>query len=499
MPIVYRVASLAAFTLPLAVYVASLTPGVGFWDTAEMQTVPYIFGIAHPPGFPAFVMLGFVFSHVFVLGNVAWRLSLMSAIAMAGASWFVFRTTEDEGVHPLLACISAWIFAFGAVVWTRATRAEIHALAMLFIATTVWSALRARTTGEKRFIYACALSLGLAAATHPVMVWIVPGILIVLAPALVRGGWRIMVAAAALGFAPLSLYLYMPLRSMMVTAQRVDPTLGLGLPPGQAFWDYGDTENLHKFVLQLTGAEFPKHDALIAILKVWLYPAFAGDFVVKASAECGVLAVILAVIGAVALFARDHIKGLGLMLVTLAGIPFALSYVVEIDYDRYLLTAYWGMAVFAGIGAQAVVARVPAGLRERTAPALLAVVLLIWAGYGITQNRDIFDQRNDTSAQQFVDQTIGQTPPRAVISAPWVFATPLAYAAYVERRLDGRIVVSAQSEDAGYLAGWARRRPVFVMFYETGPQPVPHAHLVFAGGTADGPRLYRIVPDANGR
>ncbi|HET6275000.1 MAG TPA: hypothetical protein VFE16_03575 [Candidatus Cybelea sp.] len=45
-----RVAVCAAFVIPLALYVLSLDPDVGFWDTGEMNTVPYILGLAHPTG-----------------------------------------------------------------------------------------------------------------------------------------------------------------------------------------------------------------------------------------------------------------------------------------------------------------------------------------------------------------------------------------------------------------------------------------------------------------
>ena len=37
-------------------------PGVGFWDTAEFQTIPPILGTAHPTGYPTYVILGWLAS-----------------------------------------------------------------------------------------------------------------------------------------------------------------------------------------------------------------------------------------------------------------------------------------------------------------------------------------------------------------------------------------------------------------------------------------------------
>ncbi len=72
----------AVICVPLVLYIYSLSPFVQFSDAGEMQTVPYILGIAHPVGSPLFTMIGFLFSHFIPIGTVAWRISLMCAIAM---------------------------------------------------------------------------------------------------------------------------------------------------------------------------------------------------------------------------------------------------------------------------------------------------------------------------------------------------------------------------------------------------------------------------------
>ena len=38
----------------------ALLPGLGFWDTAELQTVAPVLGTAHPTGFPTYVLLGWL-------------------------------------------------------------------------------------------------------------------------------------------------------------------------------------------------------------------------------------------------------------------------------------------------------------------------------------------------------------------------------------------------------------------------------------------------------
>ena len=54
------VAPVLVGVLATAMGVWRLMPGVGYWDTAEFQTVPAILGTAHPTGYPTYVLLGWL-------------------------------------------------------------------------------------------------------------------------------------------------------------------------------------------------------------------------------------------------------------------------------------------------------------------------------------------------------------------------------------------------------------------------------------------------------
>ncbi len=90
-----RTCGALAFAAPLALYVASAYRDVTYWDVGEMDTVPYILGIAHPPGLPLYTLLGWAFAHAVPFGSVAFRMSFLSALAMSVAAWFVFSIVVD--------------------------------------------------------------------------------------------------------------------------------------------------------------------------------------------------------------------------------------------------------------------------------------------------------------------------------------------------------------------------------------------------------------------
>jgi hypothetical protein len=67
----------------LALYTATLLPGIGAGDTAELQRVAPTLGLAHPTGYPLYTLLGWLWSHLPIGGTPAWRMNMFSATAAA--------------------------------------------------------------------------------------------------------------------------------------------------------------------------------------------------------------------------------------------------------------------------------------------------------------------------------------------------------------------------------------------------------------------------------
>ena len=71
-------AGIAAFAL----YLRTLAPTVLGFDSGEFQFVVPTLGLAHPTGYPLYLLLGKLFTALPV-GDVAYRVNLFSAVAMA--------------------------------------------------------------------------------------------------------------------------------------------------------------------------------------------------------------------------------------------------------------------------------------------------------------------------------------------------------------------------------------------------------------------------------
>jgi transmembrane protein TMEM260 (protein O-mannosyltransferase) len=156
----------------LAVYVATLAPGVTFWDAGEFIAAAHVLGIPHPPGTPLYVALAHVWSQALggVMG-VARAINLFSAVCTtaAGASmaWLIARRSRTAP--------GAWAGVVGAIaaglmtsVWSNATETEVYSLALLHSVALLAAAAMAGEGGQRdeRWMMLTAYLIALAPAVH---------------------------------------------------------------------------------------------------------------------------------------------------------------------------------------------------------------------------------------------------------------------------------------------------------------------------------------------
>ncbi|MFH1277940.1 MAG: DUF2723 domain-containing protein [Candidatus Eisenbacteria bacterium] len=164
-----------------ALYLLTLCPTVYVGDSGELITAASVLGIAHPPGYPLYVLLGRLFS-LFPFGSVALRVNLMSSFFGAGAAVLLYRyvrlllaRSAPEGERrPFAEGVAALtvVLLFGAArtVWGESVKAEVYSLHLFAVAAILLVAESGRRGSLTFFL------LGLAAANHPTALLLVPGL-----------------------------------------------------------------------------------------------------------------------------------------------------------------------------------------------------------------------------------------------------------------------------------------------------------------------------------
>jgi hypothetical protein len=124
----------------VALYASTLAPSVLPADSGEFQLVSAVLGIAHPPGYPLYTLLGHLAAQV-PLGEVAARVNALSALCGALTVAVVARSVRRGTQSRAAALLSASALGLSATFWAQSTTANIRSLTALLTALSVESLL----------------------------------------------------------------------------------------------------------------------------------------------------------------------------------------------------------------------------------------------------------------------------------------------------------------------------------------------------------------------
>jgi hypothetical protein len=320
-----------AVALPLLVYLLNLSPYVGVADTFEFQVTALRLGIAHPTGYPLYVLLGKLFT-LLPFGTLAWKVNLTAAICTAAALGVFYLLVHRLTRRPAIALLTTLALAWSSAVWSQAIIAEVYALNLLFVAGALWLALDIFAgRALPQTLWRAALWMGLSLTNHITMVMLMPALglayllrrLRLREPACSLGVWLKAAGLFALG---LAVYAYIPLR-------------------WPALHD-GQWMSLAEFLAYITGRQFGG-----ALQLGLLYdPTRYAILWRLLRAPFGVVGLALAASGLLYL----AIKQWPLALVSLAAfVPYCfygLVYLVP-DIDVFVIPAHLLLALWIGVGA----------------------------------------------------------------------------------------------------------------------------------------------------
>ena len=208
-----RLAPGVVFAVSLALYLRTLLPGMAFDDWGELQTVPHVLGIAHPTGYPTYILTAWLFE-LLPIGSVAFRANLLAAVCVAVALAAMTSTTLRLGVRPAIAVAAA--VATGAIgtVWGSAVVAEVNGLHLAFMALIVNRSLAWADERRTRDLVLGGLLVGLSLGNHLLTAFVAPFFVLF---ALWEGRStllerkRLILAPVLAGLAGLAVYLYIPI------------------------------------------------------------------------------------------------------------------------------------------------------------------------------------------------------------------------------------------------------------------------------------------------
>ncbi|HXI84675.1 MAG TPA: DUF2723 domain-containing protein [Verrucomicrobiae bacterium] len=185
------IAAIITFLISGFAFLYFMSPEVTLEDSGELVTGAFNFGVPHPPGYPLWAFLGWVWRHLVPIGNPAYRICLMSVLTgalvvgvmtllMTRSIMMLLRSVtwakdiEDSMKHWMALTIGsavALLFGFNRGVWLWACVPEMRILNLfMFIITActffAWM-MRPQRYG---FLYATILFYALGLCVHQTIV-----------------------------------------------------------------------------------------------------------------------------------------------------------------------------------------------------------------------------------------------------------------------------------------------------------------------------------------
>jgi hypothetical protein len=471
----------AVFLVGLAIYLRTMLPGTSFWDTGEAQTVPPTLSIFHPTGFPTYTLVGWLWSRL-PIGEVAWRMNLLSGVSVAGAAALAVLVVGQlaEARHRVTVAAAAGIgglaFAFASEPWRNAVRADVHALHILLAACVVWllvSWASARAAGARRadgWLLGAAFTFGVSMSNHPLTGLMAFGIAawLLIVDRRIWRRWKLILACALLLALGLALYSYILIRAWIPP----EPPLFYARPTTLERFRYlvfaeQFRDLFRPFDAPLADFGFKWADAERVLERQFIGPGW-----------------LIAGVGAAVLAARRLGAFVFLGLLVAGNLVYAMNF-RDGDIDRYYMLTAWigavgiGVAV-SGIGAAAGRALADAtrrslGIvgRRRAAVLGVALVVLLAAGLPLGGLVTLYRERDrhaDHDAERWVAAVHQILPADAVIISWWSYSTPLWYHRWIEgERPDVKIIDERNVLDDGYgtignaVETFLGRRPVYIV------------------------------------
>ncbi|MHB2025782.1 MAG: tetratricopeptide repeat protein [Elusimicrobiota bacterium] len=215
-----------------ALYVATAFPALApYRDAGEMAASAYTLGVSHPTGYPLYILLGRAINLI-PLGNPAYRLMLLSALAAAAALAVIEAFLENSfGIIPALGAVA--LLGLNSDFWAVAQVQEMYSISVLFAAMLLAAALKLRRVYAEKFWLSFALFFGLFLANRLDLVLLAPGLLWL---ALGEAGRREEIAWGALSLAVFPAWMALSNKNFPAAVLIAGTAVWLAPKSGRARW-----------------------------------------------------------------------------------------------------------------------------------------------------------------------------------------------------------------------------------------------------------------------
>lgn len=368
------------FAASLAAYLLTISPSLSaYGDSGELVTAATLPGLAHPPGYPLYTVMGWIFSHLPV-GDPALRVNMMSAVFSSFAVVLIFLAGRLVFGSEVLAAGVALLCGFSRDFWRLSLSAEVFSLHMLFVTLLLYLLLlirRKSLNGESAvpIFLLFSFAAGLSLSHHHTIVLLLPAFACLIMTEHIHKALSLrksLLPAALFLILGLIPYLYLPLGAAH------DPPL-----------NWGNPSTLQGFVRMVTRAGYGTFSLGAESGSGWTLRSLGAEelwYMKTLAAQFTVAGFIAGLCGILVLWFRDRkwllfwamiLLPYGFGFVAMARFPYGDGFMAILE--RFLLPSYLAFAFLIGYASDYLCHRFRSG--HVCAAILLLPLLLAWSNY----------------------------------------------------------------------------------------------------------------------
>lgn len=336
------------FIIAFVIYTFTANPAVTFTDNGELAGAILSNGVAHPTGYPLFLIIGYFWSLIPTGLSQIYQLNLFAAFFTA-LSVFIFylhslkiisytNAVKSESHKIVLSIIFSSTYLFASTIWTQANSLEVYSLQIFMFNMIIFSLLNIKNSLKPdKWLILTAFITGLSFSNHMTTILILPGIIYFYFTVsnnnsnFLKNRFKSLLILFVPFLLGLSLYLYLPVISI------TEPAFNWGAVH----------RNLDKFLYHIQGKQY----------QIWMFSGAEtiqknlGIFFNSIPNEISYPGIILLLVGIFAGFKYNKKLNLFLIVLLFSCIIYSVNYSIH-DIQAYFSLAYISMiliSLFGGI------------------------------------------------------------------------------------------------------------------------------------------------------
>src|SRR3989344_516251 len=98
-------------------YLLTVSPTIVGFDSGDMVTASALLGVAHPPGYPLYTLIGFLFSKLPIAISAVGRLNVMSGLMEAFSLSILFLAIRQATKQTLPSLLAVLLLGISYIYW----------------------------------------------------------------------------------------------------------------------------------------------------------------------------------------------------------------------------------------------------------------------------------------------------------------------------------------------------------------------------------------------